>query len=304
MRALAVALFLLGLLCLAQSPRADMMLTGVGGGPVASAAAGYQGPGDIVSGASAWYAANQCYNTAYSGNVADVWDSTTGNTTETLITCSAGGTLNFTVNPIATTCSSGCVIKTMYDQTGSLACGGAACDVTEATLANRPTYTANALNSKACGTWTVSIALNSTNALTSIPQQFSYVAVAERTGSFTTAQRIIETSSAGTRMGFSNAGNTTSINAGSSFTAVASDSSFHALIDVFNNASSSIVVDGSATAGTAGAGASATTIEIGNETVTNSNLVGLFCEGGIWPVGLNATQYGNLNSNMHTRWNF
>ena len=38
MRALAVVLFLLGLLCLAQPSRADMMLTGVGGGPVSSAA--------------------------------------------------------------------------------------------------------------------------------------------------------------------------------------------------------------------------------------------------------------------------
>ena len=266
---------------------------------------GYQGPGDIVSGASAWYAVNQCYNTAYAGNVADVWDSATGNTTETLIKCTAGGTLSFTINPIATTCAVSCSIKILYDQTGSLACTGAACDVS-ALLANRPTYTQNALNSKACGTWGASIALNTqANNLTSIAQQFSFVSVVNRTGNLTTVNRVLETTGGpNTRLGFSNATNTASIFAGSSFTAAANDNAFHALTTVFNNASSSIVVDGSATAGTAGAQVAATTIEIGNEGISNSNLFGLFCEGGIWPVGLNATQYGNLNSNMHTRWNF
>jgi hypothetical protein len=42
-------------------------------------------------------------------------------------------------------------------------------------------------------------------------------------------------------------------------------------------------------------------------TASSSGLLGAFCEGIVYPSALNATQYGNLNTNLHSAssgWNF
>ena len=78
---------------------------------------GYAGPGDIVSGATAYWSLYHCYNTAYGGNVADVY--APADASHTLITCTAGGTINETLQSLATTCASSCTVKEFYDQTGN-----------------------------------------------------------------------------------------------------------------------------------------------------------------------------------------
>lgn len=81
------------------------------------AAAGYVGPLDVTGYTGALdYWGLRCSTSAYTGNVADVWDSATGITTRTLLTCSSGGMVNETINPLATTCASGCKVKTLYNQ--------------------------------------------------------------------------------------------------------------------------------------------------------------------------------------------
>ena len=105
----------------------------------ALAGSGYVGPGDVVSGAVALYS-TRCGTTAYTGNVMEVWDGAAGNVTQTIVTCSAGGVLNQTVNPLSTTCAVSCRVKTLYDQTG----GGQ--DLAQGINANRPTLTLNCLN--------------------------------------------------------------------------------------------------------------------------------------------------------------
>lgn len=79
---------------------------------------GYNGPGDIIPGATAFWGL-RCYTNAYTGNVADIWDAATGNTTETILKCSRGGAITATINPLATTCAGGCGIAKLYDQTGN-----------------------------------------------------------------------------------------------------------------------------------------------------------------------------------------
>lgn len=103
-------------------------------------------PGDAVSG-SITFLSLRCYQYAYSGNVADVWDGATGSTTETLITCSNGNLVTSSPTSLATTCAVSCKIKTWYDQSGNNACGSAPCNLTQATNANRPTLTLNCTNS-------------------------------------------------------------------------------------------------------------------------------------------------------------
>jgi hypothetical protein len=85
---------------------------------VKSGGGGYTGPLDVTGYTSAYaYWGMRCGSTSYTGNVADVFDSATG-TIETLITCSSGGILNQTINSLATTCASSCIVKRLYDQTG------------------------------------------------------------------------------------------------------------------------------------------------------------------------------------------
>lgn len=80
----------------------------------------YVGPLDISGYTTAYaYWGLRCASTSYTGNVADVWDQSTGTTTHTLLTCSSGGVINETINPLSVTCASGCGIATLYDQSGN-----------------------------------------------------------------------------------------------------------------------------------------------------------------------------------------
>lgn len=113
-----IAIALVGLCLLATGANSfwqSRQQVSIGGAPPA-----YTGPGDVAGWSGAYgYWGLRCYNAAYAGNVADVWDKATGTTTHTLLTCSAGGTVNQTINSLATTCAVACVVKQLYDQVGS-----------------------------------------------------------------------------------------------------------------------------------------------------------------------------------------
>src|SRR5437879_10288669 len=127
--ALHAALFAI-LLAVQPAVSGSMMLLGVGG---SGAAAAYSGPGDVVSGAFAWWGM-LCYSNAYSGNVADITDAATGNTTGTRLQCSfgivsalvSGSACTFVTgnacSSLATTCATACNVVTLYDQSGNTNC--------------------------------------------------------------------------------------------------------------------------------------------------------------------------------------
>src|SRR6185312_8922435 len=146
------------------------------------AGTGYTGPLDVI-GSAKLIVSVRCASTSYTGNVMDVWDSATGSTTETLITCSSGGVLN-TSSPsaLATTCASGCNVKTWYDQSGQTNCSGStACNFTQATNANRPAL----LNFATPASWIVSfVSTNSDVLLAStfggVTAPYPFTIVAER----------------------------------------------------------------------------------------------------------------------------
>ena len=114
--------------------------------------AGYSGPGDVVTGAVAWYGL-RAYNAASLGNAAvNVCNSTggvdvlcqdflTNATTGALVIATIGG-VSCGVAP--------CTIKIWYDQSGFLNCSSAACNITQATIADRYTLVLNCLGTLPC----------------------------------------------------------------------------------------------------------------------------------------------------------
>jgi hypothetical protein len=159
--------------------------------------------------------------------VADIWDAATGSTTETQITCSLGVLNKTTPNPIATTCASGCRVKSLYNQPSGSATTNIA---TQATNANRPTYTDNCANGHPCMACTASTSLTVASPPT-ITQGFTVAAVVERTGNFTTASQWFNSNSGAVTIGFDAVVNQVTMNAGgTAFVAPAADSVWHSFI--------------------------------------------------------------------------
>lgn len=284
----------------------------------ASGVPAYIGPGDIVAGAKSWWGL-RCYTLAYSGNVVDVVDASTGTTTGTRLKCSngvvsgliSGSACTFvtgnTCSPLATTCAVACKAVTLYDQSGLNSCNGslAPCDLTQATNANRPTYTLNCIGSLPCITFSGSpVVLSSTTPTAAISQIFTISQVSERTGSFTTQMEVINDASCiGTF--YANTTNSAAIFANTSVvSAIAFDSTFHAIQSVFNAASSTINVDNSSTSpGNPGSvGISSFLLSMGGGSC--GFLTGSIAEGGIWAGGFTSGQQTSMNSNQHAYWGF
>ena len=294
MRFLAVALFLLGIVCLAQQSSAQLTMTGVGGG--FGAAASYTGPGDIQT--FAFWGGWRCYSNAYSGNAVDVWDAATGSTIETLLTCSPGGTLNQTIHTLATTCASGCVVKTIYDQTGN------GHDTTQATNSDRPNVVANAINSSYCmqGHTSGPPLLPGASAYTQ-SQPYSAVGISK----FGTANygvfSITDGSFGGFIVQYNNLATTLIFYAGGSVSATVTNA-FHVWQVVFNGASGIYNIDGSDTTGQ----------NFGSNSLTTSQTLGIYngsgngpsdaivCEVGYVAGSISTGNRAALNTNMHAAY--
>lgn len=309
-RLLVVWCLLIGMLVLAQQPRAwwqsvsQVAISGGGGG--------YTGPIDINGTAYAFWS-TRCGSTSYTGNVVDVWDGATGSTTQTTITCSSGGTLN-TGSPtaLATTCAVSCRVKTVYDQSGANNCTGA-CDVTQATNASRPVFNTSLLGGKAG----VVFASGSTNCLASIAtlgllnQTFSLSSVYKATS---TAKGNIQSDSGGGTQFYMHESGANQVavysGGGAALIATASDASSHAVQGLVNGASSALYVDGSNTTGvnpgTAGIGGSTLIIGgVGAVTCTAGSQFGdmNWFEHGVWSTDKSANN-ASMNSNQHAYWSF
>lgn len=255
----------------------------------------YTGPGDIVS-FSSWYGL-RCYATAYSGNVAAVWDSATGTTVETLLTCSSGGTINQTINPLSTTCTVGCVVKTLYDQAG----GGF--DLTQSTLANMPTYTANCVGTtKPCMSF-ISAQLLVAGSGWAQFGSLSFSMVAERTSGFNAFTDVLGTSPNGNvQFGFYSSAATSFLFGGTVATVVTTDSAFHGMQGLINGASSKINIDGTSN-----------TVSAGGSSVASDALCMGKCTNGGNPFNVTEAGAANgdisaffaaLNTNQHAYWGF
>lgn len=306
-----LALFLTAWASFVAAPIALAQSNIIGGGmfgDVKVSSATYAGPGDVISGATAFWSC-RAYNLASVGTKA-YRIVRASDSTQTDINSLASGKCD-TITPTTFCIATTCKVVTYYDQSGALACAGStACDLTQGTDANRPPWTASILNSWPCATnlaSTIGLVLTTANNL-ALSQPYTLGGIAERTANFTTAQRILVSNGATVNLGWRGVVNQVGTQAGT-IVATAADSAFHAvLLASSNGGTSSLVVDGAATTGTLGALPLALTLNAMNDSAgAGSTLDGAFCEAVIYPILMNATQYGNLNTNMHSAtngWNF
>jgi hypothetical protein len=214
--------------------------------------------------------------------------------------------LNQTINSLATTCASGCKVKTLYDQSGASKCSAAACDLVQATNATRPTVTTSCQNSKICIVFNGTACMATANTVTTQAQPYTVSAVWTTTTSTANAAVWIAFNVVFVWTGGGGA-NLIASNAGSDASVTATDNVQHAGQFLFNTTTSSTSVDGTANTG----------LSVGTDTISGGPMsIGEFetCSGtfpwtgkwfevGIWASDKTANN-STMNSNQHTYWSF
>lgn len=251
----------------------------------------YTGPGDIISGATAWWGL-RAYNSAAIGTKCVRIVRASDSTQQDFNTVSGG---NVDVASITTflTSTTGKVV-TLYDQTGN------ANDVTQATSAAQPAFTLSGIGSKPCLTFSGAQGL-STAGNVSISQPFSASTLAERTTAASFASIVGDNGTSGF-IGFNSSANTAAMyDTAAVVTGAATDNVKHSLSALFSGASSFLSVDGVA-GGTSSPGTNAWA---GSKTVGAATtvlgfpLTGLIGEVGLWASNISSsfiTLYNNQNA--------
>jgi hypothetical protein len=259
----------------------------------APAAATYTGPGDVVSGATAWYGL-RAYNAAYAtgSNKAINVRRASDNATSDINILSTGA---LDVATASTFCAlTTCFLTKAYDQSGH------SFDYSQATAGSQAQLIFNCLGTLPCVQFSGSQKM-ATGAVTNLTQPFTVSQVAERTGSFTSFG-VIFGSSGTAQSEFNGSANSWSEYAGNRFSATASDSAWHAGQYVFNGASSSIKVDATTTSGNASTNSTSTQYclsgNCGGAFLITANLGEL----GLWPSGISSGNQTSLCHNQFLYW--
>lgn len=269
----------------------------------------YTGPGDVVSGATAWYGL-RAYSAATVGNVAvnirrtsdsrscDVVTTTTGlgNTSG----CSVGGD-NGTA--VATWCNATtCFATKWYDQTQGNKCTAASCDLVQTTAANQPQLIFSCNGSLPClRTTTSTQTLVSANNITPATGVVTLSAVFNRTAGTSAIIWISENGGANRNQirSTSGAANSAQLQNGGSIAGAASDATFNAGNGVINGASSVFNIGGTETTGTI---TGSTTANTPLMTGTGTSAAD-WEEIGFWDnVAFTGTQLTNMCHNQRLYW--
>jgi len=271
---------------------AQLGMTGVGGG-FGGGAAAYTGPLDVIASAKACYSLRACSSAKRGTKAVNACNSTGGGDVcvDLLTDASTGNLVAQSVN--SGTCpGTNCTIKIWYDQTAGNACAGATtCDVTQATVANRPTLEANILNTTLPAAHFVATSTQKmvgANSLT-VAQPLTLSVVAEHPSGTAALVGIFSDTSTPTGFFFSSTTANVALFA-SALTAnvAASDNAFHTFESLFNGASSSIFMDGTANTGlSSGASGFASAVNIGT---TGFEPTGFVTEAIIWSGDQTASQ--------------
>jgi hypothetical protein len=290
---------------------AQIPMTGAGKGSPTTAP--FQGAGDIVASADWWYGL-RAYSAAKRGNAAISICEPTGVTCVDWGTDAVTGNLVHGTNPGGTDCTSvnTCTIAKIYDQTQGNKCAGAtSCDlVGSGTNANRFTFTWNCQNGHPClkrtgGSAGIIPAQSSPAYSVTFPSTVTGVGLRNSTsGSGNTFFQFTSVYFA-----WDSSANLFDIYAGTFVQTAASDAAIHAMIGIYNGASSVLDVDViGGTTGNAGGATSGAGIYIWSDsTGINNPPNGNFYEGGLWPIaftGGGGAQQSNMLSNMRTYWGF
>jgi hypothetical protein len=273
---------------------------------VVKVAAAYSGPGDQVSGASAWWGLRG-YNAAFSGTVANICDAATGATCGNATWAAGVLTLPTIGGSPCDNASNKCVINTLNDQTGN------GFGLSQSTNSQRPTLVVAGAGNGCTTTSLPCLSFVKANSQCLFgsstytrAQPFSAAFVGNRTGTVGSAQVAISMSNANLFIGWSNGANTLEITAGTGRFLSANDNVWHAVQGVFSNSVGSLSADGTTSTANNGSNTSSSNIDVGTRSsgACLSNLDGLFAEGGVWPLAFSGTNISNLNSNAHSYWGF
>lgn len=274
-----------------------------------AAGVAYTGPGDIVSGAKAWWGL-RAYNATYAtalGASFDWFCSNAGSHSGTVHVTSAGGLNATEIASIASTCAAAQVqLNKLYDQSGSLACGGAACDVSDINAGDN-SYIVSCLGSLPCtsGLNTGSGFRQATSV--AISQPFTVSGVYARTAAFTSYQVAFDSANDNAFVGNLNSANKArAAGNGAEIDPTMSDSVVHAVQALFNGTGTSSVVnvDGTETTGSTGTSSLSGGFCVGRQgnasTACGGNaLQGQLFEIGIWPSAFSS---GNRTSVCHNQF--
>jgi Alpha-L-arabinofuranosidase B, catalytic len=257
--------------------------------------ASYSGPGDVVTGATAFYGLRG-YNKAYATganhaiNIRRASDSTT-----TDINILTNGNLD--VATATSFCAATtCFVDTIYDQIGTHT-------IIQATTTAQPQLTFNCLNTSLPCLTAVSASsqfLSGTFATIAQPNTFSFVA--ERTGAATMGAVIGADNAA--QAGFNAVANQAFVFAGTTQAVTAADNALHAIQAVMQGTTSTINVDGTLSGSlSAGTSAIATPLQIGASGVGTNPFNGFFAEALIYGgVALSSANQTALCHNQRTYW--
>jgi hypothetical protein len=268
-------------------------------------AAAYKGPGDVTTWQVFW--SLRAYSAATRGTkLANVCNSTGGvdvGCADMLSDAVTGNLVSATVSGI--TCpGANCTVKTLYDQVGTF-CSGP-CDVTNATVANRPTLTANCVNTTLpCMTFVAAnsqfLHTASTAPVQAQPLTLSWVA--NHTGG--TSGSIGLQSGSGLFLNYGGS-NQVQLNAGVTLGPVtASDGAWHSIQGVATTTPNSVIsVDNVETTGNAGTNGinSADFLNLGAFTGGSSFFGGTITEFGIDFAVHSGTLRTSMCHNQFTYW--
>ena len=278
----------------------------------AASAPSFVGPGDLVSGARAWYGL-RAYNAAYAaatGNVG-IFRRSSDNATCTgivntvgdldLTTTYCSGTTNL---PTFCGASAGnCFVARLYDQSGALACAGAtACDVVQATAANQPQLVFNCVGTtKPCLLGTAVQLLSSVTTIT-INVPFTFSAAAEMVSPI--AQHNAVFGGNGVMLEFNNSGPVLDYNGTSNSLSIVTSTWYASALTAAT--SSTILYANALTPNTVGSTAGGTGTWTLNLMSRGDccDLAGNLTEVGEWGVTFTPTQANNMIANQRTYWGF
>lgn len=258
----------------------------------------YVGPGDVISGAAAWWGLRG-YNAAVSNGTTKairlVRDS--DNAQQDFVILSSGDLDLASI--ITFKGSANLFVTTFYDQTGNgfhlNGPGGG----------NNPAFLLNQLGGHPAVALSGSMYMASASAYTRA-QPLTISAVANRVANYNQYGMTLIPNGGTPQFTYYNQHNTFGLYGGTSyFTTPIYDGFWHSIQAVYNNAASAsfIVIDGVSTPAIGAWGTDgwvSNTFEIGwhGGGLSNSILV----EEGLWPLAFNSTQAGSLNTNQLTYW--
>lgn len=271
-----------------------MPITFIARGPMLLAP--YQGgPGDIVSGAEAWWGL-RAYTSASIGGNAVRLRRDSDDAEQDFVTVAGGGLNTSSISSFKG--AANLFVVTLYDQTGN------GFHVTQATLAQQPAFTLSGLGSKPIVTCVGTSGLISAGTLT-VSQPLTMSWVGNHNGPSGQQSYLLPGGNLQLGCNF-DANNQAFLYAGVGVDPkpTVSDDAWHALQGVCNGSSSDVNVDGSVNTGNPGSAGCDAAIYVFVNASSAQRFDGSFVEAGIWGVAFSGANSTAMSTQQHAYWGF